>query len=58
MNERLDLAPWELAPDSPEQLEGVAGGRVRTEWGGKEREFLLREVEIAGSGLIRGDGLG
>lgn len=52
MEERFDLAPWELAPDSPEQLEGVAGGRVRTEWGGKEREFLLREVEIASKQFV------
>ncbi len=45
--ERFDLAPWELAPDSPEKLEGVAQARIRTDWLGEEREFLLREVEIA-----------
>lgn len=47
MEERFDLAPWELAPDSPEKLEGVASGRVRASWLGEEREYLLREVEIA-----------
>lgn len=46
MNERFDLAHWELAPDSPEKLEGVASGRIKAHWLGDEREFLLREVEI------------
>lgn len=44
--ERFDLATWELAPDSPEKLEGVAQARVRADWLGEEREFLLREVEV------------
>lgn len=47
MEERFDLAPWELAPDSPENLEGVAQARITTNWLGDEREFLLREVEVA-----------
>jgi len=46
MNERFDLAWWELSPDSPEKLEGVASGRIKAHWLGDEREFLLREVEI------------
>ena len=46
MNERFDLTPWELAPDSPEKLEGVASASIRASWLGKEREFLLREVEV------------
>lgn len=35
MDERFDLAPWELSPGSPEQLEGVAGARVRAKWLGR-----------------------
>ncbi len=48
MNEAFDLAPWELAPDSPEQAQGVASGRVKGGWLGKQdQEFWIRTVQTS-----------
>ena len=46
MEDRFDLAPWELGPESPEKLQGVAQARRTASGSGDEREFLLCEVEL------------